>query len=130
MHFSGAICTAPRKLSQISGNLEVAQSSRNPFCCHREVLKLCEAFLRTFSNSLLAARNEISENEMSTIFWSGDILQTPLQVTQCKASLINFLDLPKIVLDPFSPFQNRLKKCRLLTLLCLRNTEFKTAFRI
>ena len=52
----------------------------------------------------LAPKKKNSENEMSTIFWSGDILQTPLQVTQCKSSLINFLDLPKIVLDPFWPF--------------------------
>ena len=98
MHFSGAICTATRKLSQISGNLELAQSSRNPFC--REVLKLCEAFFQTFSNFLLAAWKKICENEMSTMFWSGTFCKHPGRSRNVRP-LINFLDLPKIVLDPF-----------------------------
>ena len=85
--FSGsAICTTPRKLSQISGNLEIAQSYRNPFCCHRELLEIVRSFPPNSSCLLL------NEKEMSIIFWRWwDILP----VRQCEASqwgvLINFL---------------------------------------
>ena len=88
MHFfsGSAICTRPRKLSQISGNLEAAQSSRNLFCSHREVLKLGEAFLQTLAASF--KWKSLKKRNVNHLLVGGHSANTPPGHAML---LINFL---------------------------------------
>ena len=61
-----------------------------------------------FPSGIWLPKEKFRKWNVNHLLVGGHSANTPAaQVTQCKSSLINFLDLPKIVLDPF---QNRLKK--------------------